>query len=109
MAYERAWLAGIVDKTNDDYAIPLLRRDPPSQPKQRKRDRDRDEARKAAGPPQPSLRERAVALAQNKGVVRTSELTAVGVPRYYLTRMCAEGLLVKVGYGRYHAADLKAA
>ncbi len=52
----------------------------------------------------PSLRERAVGLAQAKGEVRTKELTNIGVHRCYLTRMCEEGLLVKVGYGRYRAA-----
>jgi hypothetical protein len=43
------------------------------------------------------------------GVVRTNELTEIGVPRWYLTRMCDEGLLVKVGYGRYRAAVPKVA
>ena len=32
-----------------------------------------------------------------------------GIPRCYLSRMCEEGLLVKVGYGRYRAAELKTA
>jgi hypothetical protein len=62
-----------------------------------------------AGGPKPSLRERAVALAVEMGVVRTKELTDIGIPRWYLTRMCDEGLLVKVGYGRYRAAVPKAA
>jgi hypothetical protein len=38
------------------------------------------------------------------GVVRTKDLTDIGIPRCYLARMCNEGLLVKVGYGRYRAA-----
>ncbi|MDX8525948.1 type IV toxin-antitoxin system AbiEi family antitoxin domain-containing protein [Mesorhizobium sp. MSK_1335] len=37
-------------------------------------------------------------------VVRTRDLTNVGVPRCYLARMCDEGLLIKVGYGTYRAA-----
>jgi hypothetical protein len=75
----------------------------------RKRDRDRAERIRLAGGPKPSLRERAVALALKMGVVRTKELTDIGVPRCYLARMCDEGLLVKLGYGRYRAAVPKAA
>ena len=56
-----------------------------------------------------SLRERAVALAVDNGVVRTKELTEIGIPRCHLARMCDEGLLIKVGYGRYRAAVPKAA
>lgn len=70
----------------------------------RKRDRDRAERIKRAGSRKPSIRERAVAFAQRKGEVRTKELTDIGVHRCYLARMCEEGLLVKVGYGRYRAA-----
>lgn len=74
-----------------------------------KRDRGRAEALRLAGGPKSSLRERAVALARERGEVRTAELTAIGIPRCYLSRMCDEGLLLKVGYGRYRAADLRAA
>ncbi|QDC39019.1 type IV toxin-antitoxin system AbiEi family antitoxin domain-containing protein [Sphingobium fuliginis ATCC 27551] len=69
----------------------------------RKRDRDRAERRKYEGGNQPSLRERAVALARWRGEVRTKELTDIGIPRCYLSRMCEEGLLEKVSYGRYKA------
>jgi hypothetical protein len=62
-----------------------------------------------AGGPKPTLRERAVSLALGKGEVRTKDLTDIGVPRCYLARMCEEGLLVKVGYGRYRAVVSKAA
>jgi hypothetical protein len=48
-------------------------------------------------------------MARERGVVLTRELTNIGVPRCYLTRMCNEGLLVKIGYGRYRAADDKVA
>jgi hypothetical protein len=75
----------------------------------RKRDRERAEALRLAGRPKPSLRERAVALVQERGIVRTRELTDIGVPRCYLTRMCEEGLLIKVGYGRYKVARRKVA
>ncbi|HMN85588.1 MAG TPA: type IV toxin-antitoxin system AbiEi family antitoxin domain-containing protein [Bauldia sp.] len=75
----------------------------------RKRDRDRAEAIRLAGGPKPSLRERAVALARQRGVVRTRDLTEIGVPRCYLARMCEEGLLTRVGYGLYRAVERKAA
>ena len=75
----------------------------------RKRGRDRAEALRLDGGPKPSLRARAVALAQKRGVARTRDLTNIGIPRCYLTRMCAEGLLIKVGYGLYRATDRKAA
>jgi hypothetical protein len=75
----------------------------------RKRDRDRAERLRLAGGLKPSLRAHAVALALEKGEVRTKDLTDIGVPRCYLARMCEEGLLVKVGYGRYRAAVPKAA
>jgi len=75
----------------------------------RKRDRDRAEALRLAGGPKPSLRDRAVALAAERGIVRTRELTDIGVPRCYLARMCEEGLLVKIGYGRYRSAEFRAA
>jgi hypothetical protein len=41
--------------------------------------------------------------------VRTRDLTEVGIPRCYLSRMCKEELLVKVGYGRYRAVVSKVA
>ncbi|UPJ53485.1 type IV toxin-antitoxin system AbiEi family antitoxin domain-containing protein [Bradyrhizobium sp. 200] len=75
----------------------------------RKRDRDRAEALRLAGGPTPTLRERAVALARERGEVRTAELTAIGIPRHYLAWMCEEGLLVRIGYGVYRAADREAA
>ncbi|WP_352791711.1 type IV toxin-antitoxin system AbiEi family antitoxin domain-containing protein [Mesorhizobium sp. M0619] len=55
----------------------------------------------------PSLRNRAVALAQERGEVRTRDLTDVGIPRCYLSRMCEEGLLVKVGYGAVSSRCLR--
>lgn len=53
----------------------------------------------------PTLREKAVHLALHNGEVRTKDLTEIGVPRCYLKRMCDEGLLIKVGYGRYRATS----
>ncbi|WP_458733159.1 type IV toxin-antitoxin system AbiEi family antitoxin domain-containing protein [Sphingobium xenophagum] len=71
----------------------------------RKRERDRAERVRSEGGPQPSLRERAVALARRRGVVRTKDLASIGVPRCYLSPMCDEGLLVRVGHGRYSAGS----
>lgn len=74
----------------------------------RKRDRERAEALSLAGGPKPSLRGRTVALAAERGVVRTRDLTDIGIPRCYLARICEEGLLIKVGYGLYSAAGRQA-
>jgi Transcriptional regulator, AbiEi antitoxin len=104
----RRWLPGSGESPNYEYAIPLLRNTPKAAGL-RKRDRERPEALRSAGGPNPSLRERAVALVQERGIVRTRELTDIGVPRCYLTRMCEEGLLIKVGYGRYKVARCKVA
>jgi hypothetical protein len=102
------WLPEVDETEKFEFAVPL-RRTPPPGPKMRKRDRDRAEALRLAGGPTPTLRERAVALARERGEVRTAELTAIGIPRCYLSRMCDEGLLVKVGYGRYRVVLPKAA
>ncbi len=98
-----SWLPEVVEDANYEFSISLLPTSP-EPPKMRKLDRDRAQALLLAGGPKPSLRERAVALAQERGVVRTGDLTDMGIPRCYLTRMCNEGLLIKVGYGLYRAA-----
>lgn len=59
--------------------------------------RQRAEARRAAGPPPPTLREWVPALALETGILRTRDQTAIGVPHCYLAKMCAEGILEKVG------------
>ncbi|MFC0146662.1 type IV toxin-antitoxin system AbiEi family antitoxin domain-containing protein [Sphingobium scionense] len=71
----------------------------------RKRERDRAERVRSEGSPKPSLKERAVAFARERGVIRTKDLTSIGIPRCYLSPMCDEGLLVRVGYGRYIVAS----
>ncbi|RRH90974.1 hypothetical protein EH240_32620 [Mesorhizobium tamadayense] len=71
----------------------------------RKPDRERAERNRLAGGPKLSLRQRSVTLAQERGVVRTHDPTNIGIPRCYLSRMCNEGLLIKVGYGVYRAAE----
>lgn len=102
------WLPGVGEDTNYEFSISLLPTTP-KLPKMRKRDRERAEALRLAGGPKPSLRDRAVALATERGMVRTRDLTDIGVPRCYLARMCEKGLLIKVGYGLYRAASRQAA
>ena len=101
-------LAGVGENANFDLPIPLNHIQRPAV-KMRKRDRLRAERIVAADGPMPNLRERAVMLAEKLGEVRTRDLTEVGIPRCYLTRMCEEGLLIKVGYGRYRAVPRRAA
>lgn len=89
--------------------LPIAVERSPELPKRRKRDRDREERIRLAGGPKPSLREKAYAFARERATVRTYDFTAIGIPRHYLTWMCEEGLLVKVGYGVYRVADREAA
>ncbi len=96
------WLAGTNDTAN--FVLPITLERAPQMLKRRKRDRDREERRRLAGPVL-SLRERAYALASERAMARTRDFTAIGIPRHYLAMMCEEGLLVKVGYGVYRAAD----
>jgi site-specific DNA recombinase len=98
-----SWLPGLNETANFVLPIPLHATPEPSI-KVRKRHRDRVERIRLAEGSKPSLRERAAALALEIEVVRTKDLTDIGIPRCYLARMCNEGLLVKVGYGRYRAA-----
>jgi hypothetical protein len=55
------------------------------------------------------LREKALELVRQKGTVTSKELQEIGVPRCYMTYMCAEGLLVRVGLGLYREATEAAA
>ena len=48
---------------------------------------------------------RAVAVARERGIARTKDFGAAGVPRAYLKRLCDEGLLVRHGRGLYQLAD----
>lgn len=42
-------------------------------------------------------------LAREKGVASSEDFKAIGISRHYLSRMCALGILIKVGRGRYRA------
>ena len=48
---------------------------------------------------------RIIELAQQKGIIRPSDLDAIGAPRVALTRMAASGILHKIGRGIYHLPD----
>ena len=101
------WLAGVDEDANYLFQIPAAT--PKNPPQQRKRDRDRAERMRLAGGPMPSLREKAYAFARQRTIVRTSDFTAIGIPRHYLAWMCEEGWLVREGYGLYRAAEREAA
>ncbi len=104
---EGRWLAGVDEDANYLFQIPAAT--PKNPPQQRKRDRDRAERMRLAGGPMPSLREKAYAFARQRTIVRTSDFTAIGIPRHYLAWMCEEGWLVREGYGLYRAAEREAA
>ena len=53
----------------------------------------------------PSPRERVLRLARSNPVLRPRDLQAVGVPREYLRRLCAEGVLEHPSRGIYILAD----
>jgi hypothetical protein len=64
-------------------------------------DRDASLPGKPKAVSKPSLGEKALALIREKGVVRTKDLEAIGVPRQYPRLMCREGFLEQVSYGLY--------
>ena len=51
-----------------------------------------------------SLKARAIALIQERPVVRARDFSEAGIPRNYLQRLTTEGVLVQVGRGLYEAA-----
>lgn len=95
------WLPGVGESPNYCYALPLPR---PIRGRPR-----------AAKPPQeppavlrpvmPSLRDRAVAFMLKHGNATTKQLQAIGVHRCYLSPMCEEGLLIRVGHGIYGVGE----
>jgi len=52
-----------------------------------------------------SHRERAIAVAQQRGIARGRDFDAAGVPRTYLQRLRDEGVFQQVGRGLYRLAD----
>ncbi|MEH2468911.1 hypothetical protein V1281_001833 [Nitrobacteraceae bacterium AZCC 2161] len=78
------WLPGLNETANFELPIPLKTT---LEPSIKMRKRDRAERIPLAGGPKPTLRERAILLAPEKGEVRTKDLTDIGVARCYLARM----------------------
>ncbi len=99
--FEPRWLPGAGESQNYVHSIPLLQ----NGRSEGNRAGDLKKNAKALRMRPPSLRERGVALARERGIVTTKELQAVGVHRCYLSSMCDEGLLVRVGHGRYRLAQ----
>lgn len=54
---------------------------------------------------QPHHTDRLLLLAQQKGLLRPNDLTELGIPRVYLTRLTASGKLARAGRGLYRLAD----
>jgi hypothetical protein len=47
------------------------------------------------------LKTQAVELVRRMGVATTKDFAAIGISRHYLCKLCAEGVLSRVGYSRY--------
>lgn len=56
-------------------------------------------------PTMPRHTDRLLQLAQQKGLLRPSDLTKLGIPRVYLTRLSASGKLARAGRGLYRLAE----
>ena len=52
-----------------------------------------------------STREKVLDLVQEAGILRPRDLEAHRIPRVYLSRLCRDGLLERVGRGLYRIAD----
>jgi predicted transcriptional regulator of viral defense system len=53
----------------------------------------------------PTLKDRAIEIARARGIARTRDFDAAGVPRVYLQRLRDEGRLIQPGRGLYQLAD----
>ena len=56
-------------------------------------------------PTMPRHTDRLLQLAQQKGLLRPSDLAELGIPRVYLTRLSASGKLARAGRGLYRLAE----
>ena len=56
-------------------------------------------------PAQATLKDRALAIARERGIARARDFDAAGIPRAYLRRLQDEALLVRIGRGLYQLAD----
>ena len=95
-APRRRWLAG----SGDDQTYTSLITLPDSgwkEPRRPRTTKNPDAALRTL------LRDKAVALVREKGVARTRDFAALGISRFYLCKLCAEGFLSRAGYGLYAA------
>jgi predicted transcriptional regulator of viral defense system len=53
----------------------------------------------------PTHRDRALEVVRQRGIARGRDLDAAGIPRVYLQRLRAEGIIQQVGRGLYKLAD----
>ena len=53
----------------------------------------------------PQHTQRILEIVKQAGILRPRELDAYGIPRIYLSRLCDQGLLVRVGRGLYMLPD----
>jgi predicted transcriptional regulator of viral defense system len=53
-----------------------------------------------------SFADRALALAQARGIARARDFEAAGIPLVYLKRLCDEGRLIQLARGLYQIPDL---
>lgn len=54
--------------------------------------------------PQPTLEQRVITIARRRGVLRSKDLDALGIPRTYLQRLTQRGVLERVARGTYRLA-----
>ncbi|MDE1172751.1 MAG: type IV toxin-antitoxin system AbiEi family antitoxin domain-containing protein [Parvibaculaceae bacterium] len=66
-----------------------------------------NEMRPREAPPRESLKDRALTLAKERGIARSRDFDAAGVPRATLRRLQDQGLLVRMGRGLYQLADME--
>jgi predicted transcriptional regulator of viral defense system len=52
-----------------------------------------------------TVADRALGIARKQGVARASDFRAAGIPAIYLSRLCAQGRLVRLGRGLYQLAE----
>ena len=52
-----------------------------------------------------SKKQRLIELTRKRGIIRSIDVAAAGLPREYLSRMAKSGELVREKYGLYHLPD----
>ncbi|WP_141133945.1 type IV toxin-antitoxin system AbiEi family antitoxin domain-containing protein [Sphingopyxis indica] len=97
---DRKWLAGAKLNPHWELEVPLryrLRK----HAKLLDRSLRHPEALRRSKEKPPTLKDRAIDLAKQKGIVTADELKTIGISRHYLSRMCALGFLERYGPCQY--------